>query len=142
MRLEGIYIFGGYDSSRKLQGELKVLRLGKRPLEWFTPKTQGSPPEERISCNITYYEELNVIILNGGRNDKNKRVFLNDIYILDLYSFNWTRVYTFIISPKDRGQHCTVVYNNKLIIFGGISATKYLGSELFVVNFGKPLLIP
>ena len=136
MRLEGIYIFGGYDQNRKMQSDLKVLRLGKRPLEWLTPKTQGSPPDERISCNITYYEELNVLIINGGRNDKTKRLYLNDIFLLNLLTFNWTRVYTFGAMAKERGEHCSVFHSNKLIIFGGICATKYIGSDLFIVNFG------
>ena len=136
MRLEGIYVFGGYDQNRKMQNELKVLRVGKRPLEWVTPKTFGSPPDERISCNITYYEELNVLIINGGRNDRTKRLYLNDIFLLNLITFNWTRVYTFSAQPKERGEHCSVFHSNKLLIFGGICAMKYIGSDLFVINFG------
>ena len=140
-KLEGIYVFGGLDQHRKIQSELKVLRLGKRPLEWFTPKTQGTPPDERISCNITYYEELNFLLINGGRNDSGKNVFFNDIFILNLHTFNWIKVKTFSNEPKDRAQHSSILYHNKLIIFGGICATKYLGSDLFVVNFGKSIII-
>jgi hypothetical protein len=128
------YFSDTYDKSARFAGV--IIYHFEDELEWVTPKTFGSPPDERISCNITYYEELNVLIINGGRNDRTKRLYLNDIFLLNLITFNWTRVYTFSAQPKERGEHCSVFHSNKLLIFGGICAMKYIGSDLFVINFG------
>ena len=67
---------------------LYILKIGKNPLEWVIPKTDGIPPCERFGCSMSFYERGNFIAIHGGKNN----VPLNDIFLLDLFSLNWLEV--------------------------------------------------
>lgn len=136
----GWYIFGGKTKDEKLTNDLWVLCLGKKPLEWKKIEIdKGIRPSPRYFLSMNYYEEGNFLIIHGGRNDEQSDSFaLNDTFIFDLDSLDWTKVelYSQLTNFKilSRCAHSSVVFSNKLIIFGGMNSNNYLGSALLIVN--------
>jgi hypothetical protein len=131
---EGIYIFGGIDKDGNCNNEIRIIKVGKRPLEWIKPDISGMPPVPRCSASISFYEEMEVLILHGGKNNKDSKLVYDDFYILDLHNLTWIKVNIFDKIPKPRSEHCSLVMFNKLILFGGINAESFVGSEFFLVN--------
>lgn len=136
---EGIYLFGGIDESGKYLNDVYVIRICKKPLEKIILNITGVSPAPRSHASLNFYEDLNVLILHGGRNDKFKKgVCYNDFWILDLELLQWSKVSTYDGISKNaveaRADHCAVVNHNSLIIFGGSNENNFLGSELLLVN--------
>jgi hypothetical protein len=124
-------MFGGVNKFNDPQNTLKLLKVSKKSPEWIDPVTKGMPPNPRHSCSFNLYDRLDIIILYGGRDNTN--VF-NDIYILELYNFEWIRVPVREFIPKSRYGHSAVIHNENLIIFGGTDNSKYIGSELYILD--------
>jgi hypothetical protein len=99
---------------------LWILRLGKKPVEWYKPTTMGSPPPPRYLHTLNFYEEGNYLIVHGGRNDliSSDSFALNDTYVLDLSKLVWIEVKIFSESPKfnifNRCGHSAIVYSKYL----------------------------
>ena len=134
----GIYIFGGKKSELKdPSNKLWVLKIGKKNLEWLDIKTRGKPPCPRYLCSMNFYEQGNFLIIHGGKTKTliNENV-LRDTYLLELYRFEWIKVnYGFFDhTVKPRFSHSGVVYQNKLIIFGGVNDKGYDGSNFFLIK--------
>ena len=88
---------------------------------------------------MDFYEKANYLIVHGGRNDDlSASSALNDTFILDLESMEWSEVklYSNIKDFKviSRYGHKSTIFSNKLIIFGGMNNNNYIGSSLFIVN--------
>ena len=131
-KVEGIAFFGGIDDERCVNNEFKILKIGKKPLEWVTPIVKGTLPEGRQNATLNFYEALNVLILFGGQNQRQE--YLNDLFVLDLDTFNWMKVLLYQDIPMIRSEHCSAIINNQLVIFGGINGEIYVGSDIFIVN--------
>lgn len=69
IHIEGIYYFGGRDENGQSVNTIKVLKIGKKPLKWVTPKTNGRGPIGRYGHSLHYYPGLNCLVVFGGRND-------------------------------------------------------------------------
>ena len=138
IREKGIYVFGGKLSEEgNLNDNLYVLKIGKKPVEWIIINTIGMKPIDRCDNSLTYYESGNFIIVHGGRTFFRKYESpLNDMYILDLFSFNWIEIEYFYKNPKvpRRYFHQAVIYKNFLYVFGGIDGKNYIGSEMLVID--------
>lgn len=129
---EGVYLYGGIDGEKRVRSELRVLKIGTRPVIWTTIKTFGKPPGPRHSCSLDYFEDLNVLFLYGGSNDS--QLISNEVFLLDLEHYNWSLVSIFDVSPYARAEHSSCLNGNSLLIFGGINMDMYLGSELYIIN--------
>ena len=135
---KGLYVFGGVAQSGKLSDVMYNLTLGKSHPEWKIIDTHGKKPLARYFHSMNYYEKGNILIVHGGRNDyKSDSFALNDTFIFNLFTYEWTEVklYSTMEDFKvlNRCGHCAIIYNSKLVIFGGMNANNYLGSSLFVV---------
>ena len=91
---------------------------------------------------MNYYENGNFIIIHGGRNDnKSDNFALNDTFILNLHNLNWIEIelYSQFNDFKifSRCGHCSIIYNNQLIICGGMNNNNYIGSSLLIVNLDE-----
>ncbi len=113
-----MYIFGGKCKDEGgLSNELWILRLGKKPLEWFKPETFGKPPEPRYSHTMNFYEDGNYLIIHGGRNDTNPSdsFALNDTFVFDLYKLLWCEVKIISDSPNfdvfNRCGHSSIIHS-------------------------------
>ncbi len=129
-------MFGGLDSDSNVRGELRILRLGVKPVEWIEAKTSGNLPQARSNASLNYLENINILILFGGQDNKLDVIF-NDLFVLDLDSFIWYKVGMYDDHPIARYDHSSVIYDNKLICFGGMSNNHFIGSDIYVVNIGK-----
>jgi len=58
---------------------------------------------------------------------------------MDLDSFTWYNAIIYDDKPVARYGHCTGIYDNKLICFGGMGNNHFIGSDIFVINmdFGE-----
>jgi len=136
---EGIYFFGGIDDENKHRNDIKLLKIGKKVAEWYFPRTEGQAPCGRTSCSLNYYEELNVLILHGGKSEYQE--FLSDTYILDLENYIWNKITIFDSIPIARAEHSAIISNYKLIIFGGINSSNFIGSDTYIINLSKDNII-
>jgi hypothetical protein len=139
LKLEGVYIFGGLDEDYNYKNDVYVIKVGMKPLEKLQLTVSGTPPFPRTGCSMNFYEPLNSIIIHGGRNDKHKKgTLFNDVWILDVEKFNWIKIYTndgySRVGLEFRSNHCSIIKENKLIIFGGINAKNFLSSELCILE--------
>ena len=123
------------DSERNINNEVRVLKFNKKVLEWIILTIEGVAPNPRISACMNFFEELNILIINGGKNDL-RSIFYNDIYVVDLELLNWIKVAVIDNLPLERAEHCSCILGNKLYIFGGVKEKKFIGSDLFVLNIG------
>ena len=134
---KGLYVFGGKSKDdHKPNNILRVLRIGKKPLEWITLETKGISPSPRYMCSLNFFEEGNYLIIHGGRNDlENKSSAFNDTFVFELYRLEWVKVvFSDDIKALHRYNHGAAVVGKNLIIFGGMNGNHFLGSGLFVVN--------
>ena len=136
--IEGIFAFGGINEDRVAQNNLVVLRVGRRPLEWKIPETNGISPPARLNATLEYLEEINLLVLHGGRSDK--REPFNDIWMMDLEKFTWLLVKIYDSKPVERSEHCSTIFGNKLIIFGGMGNNSYVRSDIFEISLGMFLI--
>ena len=145
-KMKGIYIFGGkskYNGIGGLSNDMYVLILGKKPCLWLKlDNVKGIKPKPRYFHSMSYYEPGNFLIIHGGRNDfQNESFALDDTYIFNLNYLQWHKIhlYSTMIGFKifPRCGHKSIIYSNKLIIFGGMNNSNYLGSSLFVINLSE-----
>ena len=63
---------------------------------------------------------------------------LNDTFLLNLENLEWIEVTLFSninnFNVAHRCSHQSIIYSDKLIIFGGMNNNNFLGSSLFVIN--------
>ena len=145
-KIKGIYIFGGkskYDGIGGLSNDMYVLILGKKPCLWIRlDNVKGIRPKPRYFHSMSYYEPGEFLIIHGGRNDyQNESFALDDTFIFNLNYLEWHQIhlYSNMVGFKifPRCGHKSVIYSNKLIIFGGMNNLNYLGSSLFVINLSE-----
>lgn len=77
-----------------------------------------NPPSARY-CHTANLYKNQLMIVFGGLGDGGER--FNDLSVLDLVTQEWTRPVTAGVAPEPRSHHGTVLYGDKLIIFGGLS---------------------
>jgi hypothetical protein len=136
---EGIYIFGGINDEGKYQNELYVIKNGRKPLERILLKISGTAPAPRALANMNFYENLNIVILHGGRNDLLKNgVIFNDFWLIDLENLVWYKLITNDGISKYvtecRAEHVSTIIENNLIIFGGSDEKHFMNSELCSIH--------
>ena len=146
INIQGWYIFGGKtknESNNGISNDLYILKIGIKPCEWIKcDNTKGKKPCPRYFHSMNYYENGNFIIIHGGRNDnKSDNFALNDTFILNLQNLNWIEIelYSQFNDFKifSRCGHCSIIYNNQLIICGGMNNNNYIGSSLLIVNLDE-----
>ena len=140
---KGVYIFGGKSNDNIINNEVYLVRIGKKPLEIVKLDTNGKPPVPRYFHTANFYEAGNFLIVYGGRNDNNEDYAFSDIFILELNKLQWIEVITYSIEKINvfsRCGHSSIIFNNKLIVFGGLNSNNYIGSSLFFVDLGKSIL--
>jgi hypothetical protein len=134
IKYEGIYLFGGIDEEYNLKNDLYILKIGRKPCEWIKPKITSPIPPARINATLNFYNELNILILHGGRNDQLKKNIFFDIWLFDLENFFWIKAKTAPINPIERTEHCSIIYNNKMLILGGLNLKKYNPMDFLILN--------
>jgi hypothetical protein len=138
IREKGIYIFGGKKSELKDPcNKMWVLKIGKKHLEWMEIIANGKPPCPRYLFSMNFYEQGNYLIIHGGKTKSLKsEQILKDTYLFELLRFEWIRVLhgCFDSIVKPRFSHASVIYNKRLIIFGGVNEQGFSGSNFFMIK--------
>jgi hypothetical protein len=133
--VEGIYMFGGIDDNFKCSNDVLIVKRG-RPLQLFKAITKGKAPVARCESSMDFFEKLDVVIIYGGKNERSSSgPFFNDMYFLDVETLNWINIelnYNKNFYP--RGEHCSCIVDNELIIFGGENEKFFLKSDLLICN--------
>ncbi len=138
IKIKGLYIFGGKINENNINKDL-ICMLLKKPVEFIKITTNGIGPIPRYNSSINYYEEGNFIIIHGGRNDdKSDNYALNDTFLLELFTLNWLKVeyYNDINNLIVNRRYCheSIIFDNKLYIFGGMDSNNILKSEMFIIE--------
>ena len=133
---EGIFFYGGKFRDGKASNKLRILQIGRKINSWKTIEADGTPPPAIYGHSLHYYAEIAMLILIGGRNEELYRTTssscLNDVYILNLSDkYIWSKVTLSGTLPPPRYCFSSVLLNNKILIFGGLSDSNFCNSNLF-----------
>lgn len=96
----------------------KVWIFDTRNQQWTQPACTGEAPTGRRSHSAFVYKGSMFVF--GGYNRVTNQHF-NDLYKLDLSTFEWSKVETTGIVPRRRRRQCCVVVEDKMYMFGGTS---------------------
>lgn len=144
----GFYIFGGLNEKKeptndlfhikpctKENNELYDMKKGDyyegvEPRVYFelkVIKAQGTPPPARFMHTAELIGKY--LCIFGGKNEKMfgklKNTALNDIHMFDIELKSWQTFAIFGYIPMSRWGHCSTVYHNKMVIFGGNNLDTY-----------------
>ena len=135
-KLEGVYVFGGMDKDGNYSNTLWCIRIGTKPVDVIYLKAFGKPPIPRMSCGICYLNELNFIVIHGGKNDtiENNEI-LNDIMLFDLETFNWIRPVYKEEDFKPVCGHVNFGYANSIYILGGFNNSGFAKFDFYSIEF-------
>ena len=125
---------------------LKVLVLTPRENYWYYPYIKGVAPTPRYGHSMAMNENLDILVIVGGKNDDspqtNEQNSLNYISVLNLQTMVWTSSLTFgtsLIIP--RYFHASVIFEDKMIVFGGVEPSSYAKDDIMTVEMSKSFFI-
>lgn len=104
------------------------LKTGANNLQWIFPQTYGlsPPPRESHIAVIFETDTIRQLIIYGGMSGKR----LDDVWILDLYTYTWTNPKPDGFAPLPRSLHTANLIGDRMYIFGGwVPLTTEEGAE-------------
>eukprot|EP00002_Diphylleia_rotans_P008582 TRINITY_DN1852_c0_g1_i1.p1 TRINITY_DN1852_c0_g1~~TRINITY_DN1852_c0_g1_i1.p1 ORF type:complete len:1197 (+),score=251.22 TRINITY_DN1852_c0_g1_i1:88-3678(+) len=110
---DSMFVYGGVDSHRKTDNALYEYSFETR--KWRTIPTKGSHPTPR-SCHTCHVIGDSMIVFGGIDGQKQ---LLSSVYEYSFVSNEWKEIQTTGQTPTPRFNHCSIVYNNALFVFGG-----------------------
>ncbi|GAQ79092.1 Acyl CoA Binding Protein [Klebsormidium nitens] len=108
-----LVLFGGEDRKRKLLNDVHVLDLETKA--WDSPSTSGAPPSPRCDHTATLHNGRYMLVFGGGTLAN----CYNDLHLLDLETFEWSRPETHGDTPHPRSGHASVAIGDTWYIVGG-----------------------
>ncbi|KAI9326930.1 hypothetical protein DFJ73DRAFT_632322, partial [Zopfochytrium polystomum] len=127
-----VYAFGGFHFySDEVYNDVFVLSMSD--LIWKrVDYIKGRGPCKRCDHTATLWGQDRLIIF-GGRDANDE--FLNDLFILNLTSLEWSEPETFGPAPSGRGKHSSVIYQDRLYIYGEFnSQDNQVAGELNILD--------
>ncbi|KAJ5078492.1 kelch domain-containing protein [Anaeramoeba ignava] len=121
-----IWLFGGSGTSNYLND---FYEYDVEQNKWKKIQTQKHP-KARYSHSLNYCQGR--LIVFGGVPEEGER--LNDTWIFDLKSQNWNKLKISSEIPIGRSSHTSIIFENKLIIFGGYGADSRRHQDLWELN--------
>ncbi|MBD2440140.1 kelch repeat-containing protein [Nostoc sp. FACHB-110] len=116
---KSMIIFGGEDNNTNdTFNDVNVLDLPS--WTWRQPKISGQVPENR-SFHISILFQDKMLVWGGHKEAKDGGYIFSDVavHILDLKTWEWSKVTPDGIPPDARSHHSAVLYQDKLFIDGG-----------------------
>lgn len=139
----GIYIFGGVDGRGTCSNKLRLVHVSQQgDLLCTEPLTTGKPPSPRCLHSLVYHPTLRLLLVFGGKetSELSPEIF-KDLHILELRTMRWSQVLcTGGNAPRARWAHSAAVLHDSMVIFGGIEASQFSGSETFILALGSDAL--
>ncbi|KAI9498963.1 hypothetical protein BDB00DRAFT_741588, partial [Zychaea mexicana] len=129
---DSIYIFGGFD--QYTDDVFNALyKLSLKTHQWSRViYTKGRLPAKRNDHTTTLWKNRNKLVVFGGNGEEDGR-FFDDVAVLDLDSLTWWQPETYGIRPDGRMRHSATIYDDKLYIAGGLSATEGTFADTLLV---------
>ena len=110
-----VYVFGGIilkDGSATNE----LLWMTTERMEWHVQPTRGDRPSARHGHVTIYDPDHHCLLVFGGRAADGKR--LNDVFVLDLDSFCWSKPGCSGQAPSPREGAAGTYHAGNLVIFG------------------------
>ncbi|KRX08367.1 Galactose oxidase/kelch, beta-propeller [Pseudocohnilembus persalinus] len=131
-----LYLYGGF--SEKLKDDLFEYDIKKN--SWrqvkFDLKQLSIPIESRMGHTANLYG--NQLIIFGGEGQYNERIKsrnnFNDILLLDLENFSWSKLHTSVHIIEHRRNHASTIFGNNLFIIGGVNNSEEYLNNVQAVN--------
>ncbi|KAI1127198.1 hypothetical protein F5Y10DRAFT_243372 [Nemania abortiva] len=110
---------------------------------WYQQKTINAPPQRAMGCAVVATAQdsssYNIYYYGGFDGLHEDEDFSDDVWVLSLPSFTWTKLYTGTTEHARAGHQCLTPYPDQMITIGGYRALKgeginCLGSILQVFN--------
>ena len=136
IQIEGIYIFGGLNKEKKLNNDIYIITIGKKPCNIISPFIDGIPPEGRMNCKMEFILDYDFIIIHGGIG-KNDFIYW-DIMILNTECFNWIKPIFDMGNFRElesRTGHGLFFYQGKIYILGGRNEDRFLNMDFEIIQF-------
>ena len=95
---------------------------------------------------MKYFSNLGILIIFGGKNDKNGVIF-DDIHTLKLYNFTWCKLdYNKLNSKNEIQIHPRScfdmdIHESKVYIFGGINFQGLMCTDILTIELGISSLL-
>lgn len=93
---EGIYIFGGLDSSGSYSNTLKIINTSTDPWSLYSLTALGQPPSARAHHCTHFLPSQSYLIIYGGKDlqdyQETGRATTGSIFVLDLTYMVWSSV--------------------------------------------------
>ncbi|CAD8093348.1 unnamed protein product [Paramecium sonneborni] len=139
---EGIYCFGGcyIDENKNTQyynNFMAILKLDQPNNSWIIPETLGKQPVSRIQHTASFVQEMNIIIIFGGRDDARSHPYFNDLFAYKIYEKEWVQLEIYGYFPRPRASHSAVAYKSQVLFFGGVSMNGYLEFSVNTAEFNQ-----
>ncbi|EGR30372.1 kelch motif family protein, putative [Ichthyophthirius multifiliis] len=146
---EGIYIFGGLFENSEASDQLRILKIGQKPLFWTFPETNGIPPIGRFQHGQSFLQDLNILVVYGGRNDKIIREgIMGDFNVLNLENLQWIKIQMNGLQIQKRCSFSLCVVDSQILVFGGYEENGFSNAdlqkgldELFILNQKSDLFL-
>lgn len=123
-----MYVFGGWESNRNILND--VFEFNFATNTWREVPTTGDLPTRRLTHSAVVYKACMYVF--GGWDGQN---FLNDLHVLDLNTFVWSRITpTTSDLPRKRNAFTAVVYDDAMYVFGGYDG-KFRMNDLHRFDF-------
>lgn len=134
LKLDGVFFFGGINDNKIPSDLFFHMSIGEKPVSFDIPNIQGKPPKARIDASMDFAQNINMIIIYGGKNELDFPCYYEDMTLLDLQMMNWIHPSFSQEKPIKRAQHLSVVIGEELIIFGGTTGNEILNYDFMVVD--------
>eukprot|EP00873_Tetraselmis_striata_P018332 jgi/Tetstr1/438596/TSEL_027147.t1 len=141
-----ILLFGGYydvGAEMKYYNDLWVLDC--EAMQWEAVGRAHTGPSPRSGCQMVVHGD--VLYLHGGYSkmkddddpDLEHGKAYDDGWLLDLGSYEWTKVKKAGFTPSARAGFSMVPHKNRAVLFGGVSDHEGRGGETLVSEFHNDL---
>ena len=103
-------------------------------MRWSHPEMQGDLPPPRCTHSATLVGRKVVVIGGGGGAS-----YYNNVYVFDILTCRWSRpAFMTTDVPPPRCAHTTVLYQNKILVFGGGNGLQAL-NNVWTLDVGSSL---
>jgi len=93
----------------------------------------GEGPSNRMNMSSIFYNKF--IAVFGGKNDslpiEENKFKYNSFYLLNLNSLSWEILVIYGFTPSPRYGHCMNIFNNKIIIWGGVTGNRFCSTCVY-----------
>ncbi|CDW83005.1 kelch motif family protein [Stylonychia lemnae] len=136
---EGMYIFGGLDDQTQPSNDLFIIQIDQYKIHQIKKLiTFGKIPAKRFMHSMNLFQQSNVLIITGGRNDNlPQNNILGDMHVLYLDSLTWIEVSFCSAKIIPRFQFQSVIIDTKLIIIGGMNSSYKIMHDYEVIELDQ-----